>query len=180
MHIWLHLVTRRHAISGVEGEKHASHDPQAGILNPDLKTRERALQAARHRLVWVGASLGPVSGCARTRSCRVVRGRCVVGTWTPGVCCLDRPPAGVFVVPNADLRHGFLVPTVKPGRLVAKYRRPPNDMVLTCPGRGGSLRWRDGALPAAVLPPGRLSHSEPQTRNFLFYFYCEVCTGGRR
>lgn len=63
------------------------------------------------------------------------------------------------------------------GRLAAKHR-----------GLGDAVSagfGKDGEAPdtgtqhsrATVLPQNRWSHTKQQIRNFLFYFYCKICTG---
>ena len=91
---------------------------------------------------------------------------------------------GVFMVPNsgqtvrATGQPGVSGPSVKLHWPAAKHKALRDTRALL--GKVARPRMQGQHSRAPVLPQNRLSHMKQQIRNFLFYFYCEICTGEGR
>lgn len=110
-----------------------------------------------------------------------VRGSLVVGSEALGV----QHKAGGWRVHGARRRPerrgrgpAWSLSSVKP-------RQPPAERkaLRDTRARSGKVarpRMQGQRSWAPVLPQNRLSHMKQQIRNFLFYFYCKICTGKGR
>lgn len=91
---------------------------------------------------------------------------------------------GVFAVPDAGQngravgQPGVSSPVVKLHWPAAKYKALRDARARS--GKVARPRMQGQHSWAPVLPQNRLSHMKQQIRNFLFYFYCEICTGEGR
>ena len=91
---------------------------------------------------------------------------------------------GVFMVPDSGQnvramgQPGVSGPAVKLHWPAAKHKALRDARARS--GKVARPRMQGQHSPAPVLPQNRLSHMKQQIRNFLFYFYCQICTGEGR